>query len=118
MAVFMETDDFMGLGAAFGASPAPTSETPVTAARVKARTNPRILAAARNVRFPLDKQQAAVPQRISVCCLGGDQLPVRVAREHLARKRPDVRHLLDALGIAGNHLARPVARCRDQLTDE
>src|SRR5581483_5405213 len=50
--------------------------------------------------------------------LRGDQLPVRIARGDLAREGPDVGDLLDALGIAHDHLARPVPRRRDQLAHE
>ena len=36
----------------------------------------------------------------------------------LARKGPDIRHFLDALGVAGNDLAAPIAGGRDQLAHE
>jgi hypothetical protein len=53
-----------------------------------------------------------------ICGLRRDQLPIRVTRDGLARKRPDIRDFADALGVAADHPPGLVAGGRYQLADE
>src|SRR5262249_45369756 len=69
-------------------------------------------------RSPSTSPRSPRPPARLVGSLRGDQLPVRIARVDLARKSPDVGDLLDALGVTADHLAAPVARGRDELTNK
>src|SRR5262245_11240510 len=116
MPVFMRGPGGFGgeLAAATATAPAPSAAARAATAMRRSTTHdtkPHSLSAS-----PL--RLVRRPPAPLVGSLRGNQLPVGIARGDLARERPDVRHLLDALGIARNHRAAPVAGGRDQLAHE
>src|SRR5262245_56402752 len=117
MPVFMRAPVCFG-----GELAAATATTPAANAATKPATTDRRNAAHNSkTTLPLcepPRGSSGAPRPRLVGSLRGNQLPVGIARGDLARERPDVRHFLDALGVARDHHAAPIARGGDQLAQE
>src|SRR5262245_31367339 len=115
MAVFMRGPGCLGgeLASAGTATAAPT-ETATTATATRRSTIHDTKA-----RSPCASPSPSdAPRPRLVGGLRGNQPPIRIARGDLARERPDIRHFLDALGVARDHYAPSVAGGGDQLAHE